>query len=793
MGPQGDSSQPFDPRFMVFMLLSVSILLFSNRFLTPPPVEPAANVAEGEAVTADPLAAAPAPILTPPADKEVAPDAPLAPMPLTPMEAEEAAGPQRLAIGSVDPKSAYRMLVTLDNVGAAVERVELSSPNYRDLEDRSGYLGQLALSDAPTGGAVVNLVGAGTPAAEAGLEQGDVIVSVTLSGKKEDDSQAKQATITTASDLSKLLGKAKPKRKLKIELRRDGMPRTVTATLRRQPLDLIRPEIENIRLHTSKPPVDYESQPSFVVRLKNVGGRTVADPLIAAANEQLARGTWTVEKSSAKAVSFRKSLPELGLTVLKQFSLVKTPADQLKNKAHPSYHFHLGVQIQNQGKTPQAVAYELTGPNGLPIEGYWYANKIGRGWGGYGLRDVVVRYAGDRFTQIACSSIAKGKVDPMGQGKPLAFVGVDAQYFASILIPEKPSLTKVRFSEVRAELATAELDSKKNPRRHWENASFVLARNVAIVAPGAMLNDGYKVFAGPKLPALLRAYQANDDPMHALDSVLYYGWFGPVAKVMLGILHFFKSIVGNYGIAILMLTVVVRASMFPISRKQALNMVKMQELKPEMDRIVEKYKTDMQKRSQAQQELFRKHNYNPAAGCLPMFLQLPIFLGLYRALAVDVELRQASLFGDAIRFCSNLASPDMFYDWSAMMPHWVNVGQGMLGLGPYFNLLPLLTIALFLLQQKMFMPEPTNDQARMQQQMMKYVMGFMGLLFFKVPSGLCLYFIASSLWGITERKMLPKPPAVDTQTIEPESLVKRSKAKPAKKRSKSKKGGKRKR
>jgi YidC/Oxa1 family membrane protein insertase len=78
-------------------------------------------------------------------------------------------------------------------------------------------------------------------------------------------------------------------------------------------------------------------------------------------------------------------------------------------------------------------------------------------------------------------------------------------------------------------------------------------------------------------------------------------------------------------------------------------------------------------------------------------------------------------------------------------------------LGPYFNILPIITVCLFLVTQKMAMPAPTNEQAAMQQKMMKYMTLFMGLLFYKVASGLCLYFIASSLWGIAERKLLPKP------------------------------------
>jgi YidC/Oxa1 family membrane protein insertase len=173
-----------------------------------------------------------------------------------------------------------------------------------------------------------------------------------------------------------------------------------------------------------------------------------------------------------------------------------------------------------------------------------------------------------------------------------------------------------------------------------------------------------------------------------------------------------------------------------------------------MDRITEKYKTDMQKRSQAINELYRKHSINPLGGCLPLFLQLPVFIGLYRSIMVDVELRQTPLFGHSIRWCSDLSAPDMLFDWSAVMPDFVNNGIGLFGLGPYFNVLPLVTVAMFLVSMKISMPPPTTEQAVMQQKMMKYMTIFMAVLFYKVASGLCLYFIASSIWGIGERKLL---------------------------------------
>jgi YidC/Oxa1 family membrane protein insertase len=96
------------------------------------------------------------------------------------------------------------------------------------------------------------------------------------------------------------------------------------------------------------------------------------------------------------------------------------------------------------------------------------------------------------------------------------------------------------------------------------------------------------------------------------------------------------------------------------------------------------------------------------------------------------------------------------------MPRFLTHGTGVFVLGPYLNILPLVTVGLFIWQQKMILPPPADEQARIQQKFMQYMMIFMGILFFKVASGLCVYFIASSLWGICERKLLPKSKARDT-------------------------------
>lgn len=141
--------------------------------------------------------------------------------------------------------------------------------------------------------------------------------------------------------------------------------------------------------------------------------------------------------------------------------------------------------------------------------------------------------------------------------------------------------------------------------------------------------------------------------------------------------------------------------MFPISRRQALMSQKMQELGPELKKLNEKYKNDPQARVQATMELYRKHNVKPIAGCLPLFLQMPIFLGLYYALSESVEFRLADFL-----WIPNLAAPDMLFWWGESIP-WIsdpNSLGSMLYLGPFFNLLPILAVGFMVLQQKMLTP-----------------------------------------------------------------------------------------
>src|SRR4029077_4742524 len=136
-----------------------------------------------------------------------------------------------------------------------------------------------------------------------------------------------------------------------------------------------------------------------------------------------------------------------------------------------------------------------------------------------------------------------------------------------------------------------------------------------------------------------------------------------ISRPMLALLKVFQKMFGSWGIAIICLTIVVRSAVFPVSIRQARGAAKMQALQPEIAELKKKYGNDKEKMARAQMELFRKHNYNPFTGCLPLFLQLPIFMGLYQSLNHAVDLRLAGFL-----WVDNLAAPDMLFHMPVNIP-----------------------------------------------------------------------------------------------------------------------------
>ena len=690
---------------------------------------------------------------------------------------------QLLTIGSMDQTSGSRMLVTINRLGGTIRRIELNSrwPNgklrYRDVENKSGYLGQLELSVVPSG-LKVNLVGKGTPAelgdGESRIAVGDVFQSIEFDGETY--------PLKTKDEYDEVMAKTKPGEAITINYLRGSQTSSISIPLGDQPLNVIRPEPYLKYLDEKSGTLTPHSPESMQLTIMAPTGRVWPE-----LDKSLRTGLWNVDPgTNENEVILSKQIdldaldqtqfkaPYSGkLTVIKKYKLNPGDPEFKSRSLDRAYHVNFGFDLKYEGQGTHRFAFQIYGPTGTPVDGWWYQNKIsGRTYslfGTAGSRDIIGSSKGSGYVFHGGPKIVKNaskdKPGPIKIFDPsikdagqMKYLAVDTQYFTVALLPDESYETEDgnRTMDVYSAYVWVAQDrlAKVKRERRTTDISYRLFSQDIVLSDGQTESFNFELFAGPKEPGLLKQYNLKD--------VRSFGWFAFISKPLCGLLRLFYGMfsmigLGSYGLAIILLTVLVRSAMIPISRKAALNAQMMQKLAPQMKEIAEKYKEDMEGRLKAQRELFSKNKYNPYGGCLLMFLQLPIFIGLYRGLSVDIALRDQPLI-PGLKWCSNLAGPDQLWYWKDSLPSFLSLLTHETGwLGPYLNILPIVTIFLFLAQQKLFTPPATDDQQKMMQKMMTFMMIFMGFLFFKVSAGLCIYFITSSLWGIAERKLLPKP------------------------------------
>jgi len=408
-----------------------------------------------------------------------------------------------------------------------------------------------------------------------------------------------------------------------------------------------------------------------------------------------------------------------------------------------------GLEVVLKFESPdkdRSVVYNLLGPHGIPIEGEWYTGTF---------RDVVFgQLQGKEIKPIShsASEVASATTLFDNTALPLVFAGIENQYFAILVEPAKLPTG----NEDRWESKTIALLLKKDEKSPQKSDVGVRITSKPItIGPNVPAEHTYRVFAGPKTPEALKPYNAEGLATYRKNQWIPFAPYlaryviTPTLAFMydltVRVSRLFHGKEGNYGIAIILLTLLVRGIMFPLGRKQALSAQKMQMLQPQLKEIQEKYKDDKEKLTREQFALYKRQGVNPVGGCLPALIQLPIFVGLWQALNTSFPLRHATFL-----WIRDLSAPDMLFHFPFEIP--------ILGyyLGDWFNVLPFVVVALMLVQTKLFAPPATTPEAVSQQKMMKYMMIFMGVMFYKVPSGLGLYFITSSTWAICERLLLPK-------------------------------------
>ena len=664
-----------------------------------------------------------------------------------------------VALGSYDPAKGEKYLAYFNSQGATLDRVELVERDddgelkYGVIEFKHGYLGYLAPLpvDENGVGVKVRVVGDGTPAHLAGIQVGDVLTSV------------HGTPLASGEDIDKALRQTVVGERVEVKYERGGEAASVEVELADKPLQVIDPQ--------PYPPVDpgqdTPNRPDNSLRTT----LTLINDQISGNNDpanvpSLMQSNWSIAGRDERTITFQLLLDnvegvveapeEIGdagsevaktvtgplsgqIEVSKTYSLAQLSGDQ-------SYHIGLNLAFTNKGDASQRLALRQYGPNSIVNESWW--TSVGKTrdvkWSLNGNEDdvraaTILEFARENKEEPSSSIWKVEETEPT-----LNYLVTDSQFFAAGFVDAgEQSGIGLSISDVRTVLAEP-IEGVTEKSASVPNTSFFIDSDEFVVPAGATVSNDLRLFVGPKLDGLLQFY--------GMDNVIEYGWFRAIARPLSGIMHFFQKLVGNYGVAIIMLTILVRGCMHPLSRKQVRGTQMMGFLKPQMTKINEKYKDDPRQKTMKQQQLFAKYGYNPLAGCLPVFVQMPIFFGLYRSIMVDVELRGQALL-PGLDWCTNLAGPDMLQYFGESTSFLINRG-GLVG--PYLNLLPLLTIFLFLLQQKIYTPPATDDTQRMAQRMMKFMFLFMGFMFFRVASGLCIYFIASSTWGILERKLLPK-------------------------------------
>ena len=364
----------------------------------------------------------------------------------------------------------------------------------------------------------------------------------------------------------------------------------------------------------------------------------------------------------------------------------------------------IGLKVQLKNASERVLKDQLVLSIRKPLE----ENK---GYGFVGPSALI----NDKLEQVKTKKI-EDKDEYKGTIK---WTSVEDRYFLASIIPG---------SEINGSMKLAVIDNVVV--NQLVNPMFALS-------PGEKLESNFYVFMGPKSMALL------DSLGHDLGKALNFGFFNVIAKPCLWFMNKIHSVLPNYGIAIILLTLCTKIILWPLGNKSYKSMSAMKKLQPLMTEIREKHKGDKQKMNQELMALYKTYKVNPMGGCLPMVLQIPVFFALYRMLYQAIELRHAPFF----LWINDLSAPDRLFDFGFSIPF----------MEPPYGI-PVLTIimgATMLLQQKMSPPPGDPTQAKMMM-LMPVVFTF---IFINFSSGLVLYWLVNNVLSISQQYYVQKKTA----------------------------------
>ncbi len=316
------------------------------------------------------------------------------------------------------------------------------------------------------------------------------------------------------------------------------------------------------------------------------------------------------------------------------------------------------------------------------------------------------------------------------------WLGITDMYWLAAVVPDQAEKITAQFATPRS----GDVDAYK--------ASYV--GSLHTVAPGATISETTRVYAGAKVAQDLQAYEKGErggEPIPDLDKAVDWGMLWFLTRPFFAGLEFIFGLVGNFGVAILVVTLIVRVLLFPLAQKSYESMTRMKKLQKPMEEIRARYKDDPAKMQQETMALYQREKVNPVAGCLPILLQIPIFLAFYKVLSVTIEMRHAPFYG----YIKDLSAPDphTILNLFGLIP-WDVASTPILGGVPalvHLGFLPLLYGFTMWLTTAMNPPAPDPMQQRIFQ-LMPIIFTFVMAGF---PAGLLLYWTFSNVFSIFQQ------------------------------------------
>jgi len=402
------------------------------------------------------------------------------------------------------------------------------------------------------------------------------------------------------------------------------------------------------------------------------------------------------------------------------------------------YFFETIVTVENRGTSAVSVPpHEYVVGAATPMDRHDPAEVQGAYWFN-GEKAEQINKAWFANATLGCSTISTPRTEFTGGSSNVVWAAVHNQFFALIVQPDL-SPAGVRVVDVAlpqpsaAELAA---DGRLNPAPRAHHTSLTYPAQT--LQPGQKVVRRHTIYAGPKEYRQLKTSEKQ------LDLVMdFTGITGFCAKALLLLLNAVHSLIPSYGASIVVLTILIKLAFWPLTNASTRSMKRMSTLQPQMNAIREKYKNDPAKMNQKTMEFMKEHRINPMAGCLPLLLTFPVFIGFFFMLRTAIELR-----GESFLWCCDLSRPDSVY---------VVPGMGFIpllgipGIGLPLNIMPLLYLATAWWQSTLTPVSPQMDPA--QQKMLKYMPVFFGVLFYNYSAGLTLYWTTQNLMTILQTKI----------------------------------------